>query len=328
MKEASNSLLIGFKNGTLAEFPIENLSLIGRVSLHSDCIRKIICLSSGDLVTCSGDGFVKFPNSDKKPIKVSNEEILSITELSDQTLACCCVDGLRFVHPTENSIFWQLDSISSSIQSIRKSPSPKKPQLISLLQHHLSQLINPISYQHLPASFTGLSLSFLPNVKWIQRSHFYKGSSEGGKRVINTEYLLEMKSSKSILPDSDSFLVLFDRKLRLIGKITNHSDPLTNFKIKQVKKGKWTFIIDQEIILDNRFIYGQATAHFSNGYLNCYICEGDPLMKGGYQATLQVSGIIKAVKAIGNGGMIVTSDQKLYYLNFDTNSIEDPMEFY
>lgn len=202
-----------------------------------------------------------------------------MTELSDNTLACCCGERLKFIHPTENSTFLRLDSISSSLQSIRKSLSPKKPQLISLLQHHLSQLINPISYQHQPAGFTGLSLSFLPDLKWIQRSHFYEGSSEGRKRVINKEYLLEIKSSKLILPDSDSVLVLFDRKLRLLGKLTNVSDPLTNFKIKQVKKRKWNFIMSREIILDKHFIYGQATAHLEWLFILLYLRRGSTYKK-------------------------------------------------
>lgn len=60
LKEDSNSLLIGMKNGTLSELLIENLLLIRRVSLHDDWITKIIRLSSGDLITCSGGGFIKF----------------------------------------------------------------------------------------------------------------------------------------------------------------------------------------------------------------------------------------------------------------------------
>ena len=99
--ENSNSesevLLVGMINGSLLEFSLKELILIKTVRIHDSWITKIIRLSSGDMMSCSDDGDVGFPLSDKKPIKVSDLWINSFSELSDQTLACCCANGLTII---------------------------------------------------------------------------------------------------------------------------------------------------------------------------------------------------------------------------------------
>lgn len=90
-------LLVGMINGLLLEFSLKELILIKTVRIHDSWITKIIRLSSGDIMSCSDDGDVGFPLSDRKSIKVSDLWINSFKELSDRTLACCCANGLTII---------------------------------------------------------------------------------------------------------------------------------------------------------------------------------------------------------------------------------------
>lgn len=317
----SNSVFVGMKNGLLSEFSTEDLSLIRNIALHNSWIRKIISLSFGNLMSCSNDGYVKFPFISKQPIKVSENFIYSITELSDKTIACCCDDGLKILNIYDDLLSSRFDSISLSLESVRKSSSPKEPQLISLLQHHLFQLTTPILPQQ--KKLTGLLISLLPDLKWIQKSHVFEETSEGRKRIFTQKYFLEMVNSKSTLSDFEARLILFDRKLKYLGTVTNENDPLSNFKIKQITKSNWIFKIKGEKALDLNHLYGETTVDFTNGYLNCYVIEGDPLIKSDFQATLKVDGYVKAVISIGSNGVVVTSDLKIYLLNIKSNRIEN-----
>lgn len=128
-------------------------------------------------------------------------------------------------------------------------------------------------------------------------------------------------SSNSSVPDSRASLTLFDRKLKLLGKITNFDNPTVDFKVQQVRRGKWVFTLDQEFTLSDPPKERPATAHFSNGHLNCLISEGEPLTRSGYQSTLKINSSVKEVIALGHGGVVMTSDQTAYRLNFDTNTI-------
>ena len=329
VKEDLETILVGMTNGSLSEYSLHNLLLVRTIPVHKDLISKIIRLSSGIIMTCSRDGTVCFPFRDNVPIKVSDRPIYSITELSDKRIACCGGDGVRFFSPSiqdlplvENPgwIAPTLDSISSSLDSIRKSTSCQKSQLISLLQHHLIQLTTSVKPQ--PVKFTGLIISLLPDLKFIQRSHCYEGLSEGRKKILTQKYILEMISSKSVIPDSEAILTLFDRKIKVQGKITNVCDPSVDFRVRKMLRGNWIFSIDQEFVLDDSLMNRPATAHFSNGHLNFLINEGNPLTRSGFQATLNVDGINKSVSAIGNDGVVVTTDRKVYLLNFKRNKIE------
>ena len=209
-----------------------------------------------------------------------------------------------------------MNSISSSLQSIQTSTFNQKNQLISLLQHHLAQLLTPVRNQ--PEKFTGLALSLLPDLKSIQRSYCYEGLPEERRKSLTQKYSLEVIRSKSIVTESQAILTLFDRKLKLLGKITNVDDPTVDFKIQQMRRGKWVFSMH-----DETNISGRARVNFINGYLNCYTSEGYLIDRSGFQATLAVDEVIKEVVSVGTDGVVVTSDRKIYFLNPKTDTIED-----
>ena len=323
LKADSNSIVLGMFNGSISEFSIDDLSLIRTVKVHKNGVTEIIQLSSGDILTCSLDGSVCLPFRENLPMKVSNSKINSIVELSDKTVACSCDDGLRIISSPircDRSLLEKIDSISSSLDSIRKSSSSQKPQLISLLQHHLTQLLTPVKHQ--PEKFTGLALSLLPDLKSIQRNHLYDGLAEKRRKIVTQNYSLEMMSLNSVIPESQAILTLFDRKLKLLGKISDANNPMSCFKIDKVRRSKWVFSMDDQTVVKPNHIYGPATVHFLNGHLNCYMLEGDLINKSGFQSTLRMNEIVKRVIALGNDGVIVTSDRKIYTLNFDTNKID------
>ena len=319
LNEETGTILVGMYNGSLAEYSLNGLSLIRTVKAHKSIITRIFQLSSGDVLTCSKDGSVCQPFRDNVSIKVSDSYIFSITELSDKTVAFCCEDGVTIIPPLllqDPSLLSRIDSISSSLDSIRKSSSDQKNQLVSLLQHHLSQLLIPAKHQ--PEKFTGLTLSLLPDLKSIQRSYCYEGLPEGRKKILSQNYTLEVISLKSIIPESEAIVTFFDRKLRLLGKISDPKNPLDSFKIKQMRRGKWVFIMN-----DQTDISGPARVNFTNGYLDCFTFDGCLTDRSGFQATLAVDGVIKEVVSIGNDGMVVTSDRRGYFLNLERNTIED-----
>ena len=328
LKADSNSIVLGMFNGSICEFSLDDLSLLRTVKVHTDWITKIIQLSSGDVLTCSYDGSVCFPFRDKVPIRISGGKINSIVELSDKTVACSCDDGLRIIPSPvfyDRSLLEKIDSISSSLDSIRNSTSDRKTQLISLLQHHLAQLLAPVKHQ--PDKFTGLTLSLLPDLKSIQRSHLYDGLAEKRRKIVTQNYSLEMMNSKSVIPESQAILTLFDRKLKLLGKICNVDNPIVGFKVQQVRKRNWVFTLDQEFVLSDTPEEKPATAYFSNGHLNCLISEGDPLTRPGYQSVLKINTSVKEVISLGHDGVVVTSDQTVYRLNFDTRTIIDQTNY-
>ena len=352
VNEESGTVLVGGADGSLAEYSLNDLNLIRKEKVHTDWINRILKLSSGDVITCSDDGSVRLLFKDNVLMKVYNTLMYSIIELSDKTIACCCGDGLRIIaspvtYPSlveesdlnssildlipstldSNSSILDpipstLDSISSSIHSIKTSTFDKKTQLISLLQHHLTQLLSPI--QHQPEKFTGLALSLLPDLKSIQRNHLHDGSSEGHRKILTQNYSLEMMSSNSSATDAVATLTLFERKMKFFGRIANVENPTVDFKVLQMRKRKWVFTMDQEFVLDDCLMKRPATAHFSNGHLNCLVSEGDPLTRHGYQSTLKINTAVKEVISLGHDGVVVTSDQTVYRLNFDTNRITNP----
>ena len=122
-------------------------------------------------------------------------------------------------------------------------------------------------------------------------------------------------------------MTLFDRRLKLLGTVTDEDDPLSCFIVNEVRKDNWIFKMDQVFVLENTHFYKLATAHFNNGYLNCYILEGEPHVRSGFQATLKVDGAVKPVTAIGIDGMVFTSDGQTFKLNFRNDTIKESKRF-
>ena len=104
VKENSKTLYVGLDGGYLSEFTIKDLSLLRNIHLHNKWIRKIIRLKSGDVMTCSEDGHIKFPFSEIQPIKTSGNNLNSIIELSDKTIACCYSDSVHILTISEKHL--------------------------------------------------------------------------------------------------------------------------------------------------------------------------------------------------------------------------------
>lgn len=323
VNEEAKSILVGMGDGKIAAYSIHDLCHLNTISLHNNSVTKIIRLRFGNLVTCSHDGDIKFPYSSKKSIDASKNWIYSIAQLNNNSLACACQDGLKIVQlPSfKNDCDDIIDSIKSNMFSISISAAPRKPQLISLLQHHLSQLISKTSFD--PIGFSGRVVSFLPDFNSLERSNFVNGNLEGRKKTFTKFYSHSLNIIKFKSVFSDDLLFHFQRKLRLLGTATNNEDPLNGFKIKQVRKGKWIFTMDQETILDKNDIFGPASAVFSNGSLKCYISDGELVMKKDFQIKLEVNGEVMDVHSVGNDDLVITSQQKLFKLNFKTYRIEN-----
>lgn len=321
LNESSNSLLLGMRNGVFAEFSCDDLSLKRRFLLHHSRIYKIIRLPFEEVMSCSEDGNFYFPFTRRKPLKISESPIFSITQLSDKTISCSCREGLKIISPPPDfSFLSRLKSISSSIKSIRKSPSPSHQiQLVFLLQHHLAQSLRKIKQRKI----TGLSTSLLPGFRSVRKSHLFEGLSEGKIRIFAQNYFLEMVTHKTRTLDVRASLTFYDKKLKLLGSVTDERNPFKSFKIKEIKKGKWSFTMNEEVSFDSGRVYELATAYFLNGHLNCYIFEGDLTTRSGFQATLKINEVLKKVEIIRNDLIVVTEDGKMYFLNPSSKKIEE-----
>ena len=270
-------------------------------------------------MSCSLDGSVCLPYKNNLLMKVSDRQLYSITELRDNKIACCCYDGLKIIPSLllqDPKLFERMNSISSSLDSIRNSSSDQKTQLISLLQHHLAQLLTPVKHQ--PERLTGLALSLLPDLKSIQRSYSYEGSAVGRRKILTRNYCLELMSLKSTVPRSQAILNLFDRKLKLLGKVTDADDPTVDFKTQLMRRGKWVFSM-----LDQTGTRGPARVNFLNGYLDCFTYDGYLTDRSGFHPSLKVDEMLKTVVSVANHGIVLTTDRTTYFLNLKTNTIED-----
>ena len=323
--EERGTLIVGFEDGNVSEYSLEDLVLQNSVSLHKSWVGEIICLLNKELVSCSDDGFLMFPFSSRQPIKVSDQPISSITNFDSNLLSCSCDDGIKIIEiaprspdppSSEEPVIQTINAISSSLNSIRFSSSDKEPQVVSLLQHHLTQLLSKAKPQ--PKSFSGLAISLLPDLNNALRIHLHQGSPESKRKIFNKDYILEMASQTST---TEASLVLFERRIRISGKIENENHPLEGFKIKEFRKGKWVFVFDREIPLTKNDLKSAATVNFSNGWLKCYTIEGLIAATQDFKAKINISGVTKDVSSISYDGVVLTTDRKIFTLNFESNTI-------
>ena len=320
VNEFLKSGFVGLENGSLSEFSIEDLSMIRSVSVQKSTISKIYRLRSGELITLSLDGFLHFPFNEKESIKVSENKLRSIIQLSDDRLVCSCDDGVVILSPPPKNIFFEkLDSISSNLKSILNSSSTKESQLASLLHYHLWKL--PASTKYKRPKSTSLSYIFIPDIGSFQRFHKFKDISQGRKRIFDKKCLLDFVESKSKALKFRALLILFDNKLKLVGSFSNETNPLADFRFEEIKKDNRIFVMDQNSLLENLDFSGFAIAYFSNGYLHCHITKGEITTKSGYLSTLKVDGKIKSVIEIASDNTLVTSDGQIFVFTFENKKI-------
>mgnify|MGYP003613405834 CR=1 FL=1 len=141
--------------------------------------------------------------------------------------------------------------------------------------------------------------------------------------MLTQTYSLEMLSSKSAAADSLATLTLFDRKLKLSGRVSDPNNPVDSFKVEQMRRGQWVFCMDDPSAVSPGRVSGPATVHFLNGYLNCYVLDGDIINESRFQSTLKVNEIVRKVSAVGNDGVVATSDRRMYILNFEAKTIDE-----
>ena len=332
--DEQESVLVGMRMGEIYQFSIEDLSLLRKIKMGTSEVKRIIRTANRQVAAINGNGILHFPFVDSKGIRTFSNAI-SFSPMSNGRVACVYKEGVKVIDvPLEVSLLPAipypstkdphepvLSSISSSVRSIRSSSSAYKPQLICLLQHHLSQLLSDVQPQ--PSRFSGLALSLTPDLRSLRRSHTHSQTTAGRSRVFNSEYFLETSSSNPSGSSLEASLVLFKRKLRLYGKVTDRENPLHGFKVSAVKRGKSLFEMNRETLLGRDELYGAATAKFMNGSLSCTISEGLVLARGPDQINFEFNGERCVVSSIGSDMMLETSDRKKYFLNFETQRIED-----
>lgn len=318
--EGRKSVLVGMENGSISEYSIDELSLLKTYKVHMDCVTKMILLPNNQVISSSHDGYLRFLSNETKPTKITNGWIYSLTLLDDNRLVFSCGDdGIKVLPVPKNPCDELIESISSNLKSISSSTSPREPQLISLLQHHLAQLMNKVRV--LPEKFTGLSISLFPEIGSLHRSHFHRGSPEGKTRILNRDYLLEMSTPKSNLPDPEATIHLFKRQILIMGTLTNKADPLSGFKVQQIRKRNWVFRLATETPLSETDLTGPATVDFVNGSLTCFVVEGQPLSKNDFQAKLKLKGEEIELSSVGMDGLMLSSKGKMFKVYFQANVV-------
>ena len=95
VQEHTHSLFVGLESGRLEEFSLEDLSGLKTITYDGEGITRVVRLSSGGTLASSDAGNVYFPFRNNVPIKICDQKINWISEISDESIGCCSEDGFR-----------------------------------------------------------------------------------------------------------------------------------------------------------------------------------------------------------------------------------------
>lgn len=329
--EKKHVLLVGIKDGSLFEFSLANLEFITEQEVHRSWINKIIVHSDEMVMTASSDGYIDYPFSKFPPEEISTKWIQDMIFVSPTRLACACdSEGLKFINirtpstkfvPPPVSLTDQIiESLFTNLKSIAESASQRKPLLIKLLRDHLDQLSG--NTPDVVPSSNGLVISKHPKLPALERSHIYEGRTTGLTKVFHRQYSLQQLGKDSKLSSPEAILTLFEKRIQLRGLVTCKEDPAKDFIIKELRKGRWVFILSKETKLADSAIKTPATSFFKNGWLSCLISDGEIVTSGEFKSVLEVNGQKKNVALVMEDGTLLTSDRKRYFINLRRNFIE------
>ena len=111
--------------------------------------------------------------------------------------------------------------------------------------------------------------------------------------------------------------------MKFVGKTDSIDDPLKTFEIQEVVKGNWRWILDNETNFKENEVQGGATMNFENGWLKCYIFEGDIVMRKNHKIVVRYKDIEREVLGMLGENILILKGNLQLRLDFETNTIEE-----
>ena len=311
INEDSKSVFVGMINGSVFEYTTNYLFCLRKIEfVQNGSVKSIIRLMSGDDVACFEDGNIRFLSKDINPIKVCDQKLYFITLLSNETLAINCYNGFKILRIFTDEFNTQNhDLFSQILKSNPKSSSFEKVTKFPNFNHKIASSI-----------FSSLVVSVVVGLGGVQRSHMCSRYCMGRRRVVTGRYVFETVGGVS---DGVSSLCLFDRGVKVVGRCLSESNPLSHFRVTEIKRGKWIFTLSQDTSIEHLRSFTRATSFFKNGYLKCYTVEGQLTTKSEDFAILKVKNLFRRILSIASNGLVVTLNQELYLLNPLHNTITE-----
>lgn len=319
-----NSILVGGSDGSVTEFSSVSFELIRSEKTHSATVSALIRISSDIVISASFDGFVKFPFSARTPIKVASFNIFDMVLLNSSHLVCSCgPKGLRIVRIS--SLLDQngdnaFGSNASCTSIIRIRPNFQKVKYRNLFQAKKSG--SHLQFQYNSSVLNGLVIFFLPTISALQRSHYSNDSEKGIRKIYHRDYLIYRRADSKDKAQSEGKMFIFSRKIQVFGKfLDDDDDPLVDFRAQFITKGPWLFELNRESSVLPNELKGEAKVSLMNGWLTCFVLDGEVLLKEGFKSQIEVDGVVKNVITIGLNGDLCTSDRISYKIDFLSNKI-------
>ena len=118
------------------------------------------------------------------------------------------------------------------------------------------------------------------------------------------------------------FLTIFDKKLKFYGNISSINDPLSHFAFREVRKGNWNWILEKEMKFIEYEIKGIAKMNFMNGWIKCFISEGDIVNNPNFKMLIHFNEIEREISGFLFDHTVVTKGNIQFRINFLNNTIE------
>lgn len=323
------SIFVGTRSGKLVELDVNGLSVLRKVGLHNRFLNKALFLKGGLLATCSKDGFVKFVDSEFVPLKAVKSEITNMTELSDGRFALACgEEGVQIMTGRPELGDSIMLNLVKKANEIRKSSSDRLEIYTELVR---KTLIDLISLKGSSSFFKGslkevqlfgkcISANFID--EGILKGNFVDGKKEGRFKEVRRDSILERDYRNGELFSERAKMYLSDLRLWAEGTLPSaSSNPLEDFSVESIRKGKVIWEFDQVQKITNRIIRGKALIRFSNGILSGYTINGEIWIDRENECELVVDGLSYDVRREFERGMLVDGEGNYWELNFRDNLI-------
>lgn len=344
-----NSVIVTQNKNQAFEYSLNDLKVIRSVSITDYINYPNICFSS-PIVIISKHSFANafengygqkiiFPFSGIT-IRDSNEENIysMFCNKSKNLIVCSLYTCIRIYRlPLELEISLKDTIIEpkkiklNEFSSIVKPKEDKKiPEISPSLNdksktklNYVCSVLNPLfkghsKVQRISEAFKLILKSFL---KWT-RNTYSKPPKSKQNYLLTNKLLIKLPSKKESKANCFRACVFFfDRKLKLVGETSSRSEPLSNFKINEIWKGnkKWTLL--EETIFGGNEIKGYAIMNFANGWLKCYIWEGEVVKHANFKMLMFFDRIEREVIGVLNDDTVVTKGNLLFSLDFEKNKI-------
>lgn len=206
-----------------------------------------------------------------------------------------------------------MQSLQSSISTIRSFKSNRLPKYLETVKEHLNLLLDIAEKNRTDSNRHRLSL--LPCEVGFQRAHLFGPRPHNIVKEISREYTLERAVNRDGRTSSEAILTLFERKIKLFGKLEPGKSWRESFEIKSLRRGSWVWELPEGQILTEKKLEALGVMKFKNGWVRASISDGEIVAKPDRKGEICVRGETFEIKAVGVGELVMTKNKKVFHLD-------------